>query len=161
MVEGATMETLGIENENKMSGLVTIDKKPNRGGMMAFNLCGQVLLVSVIGKKDQWVFPKGHIEKDETPETTAVRECYEETGVIVSALTKIGNTTFIKAPKGEEVIVEWWSGFAVRKVNNVSTDNKWFETDFRDSKWVSVEEAFKLLAFENLKIILRKALCLE
>ena len=33
-----------------------------------------------------WVQPGGHIEKDETPEETALRETYEETGVRVKLI---------------------------------------------------------------------------
>jgi 8-oxo-dGTP diphosphatase len=33
-----------------------------------------------------WEFPGGKIEPDETPESTAVRECLEETGVEVAPL---------------------------------------------------------------------------
>jgi len=35
---------------------------------------------------DKWVQPGGHIEDDEVPEETAVREVYEETGIKISLL---------------------------------------------------------------------------
>ncbi|NDE13733.1 NUDIX hydrolase [bacterium] len=38
----------------------------------------------VLGKKsEKWGFPKGHQEKDETEEETAIRELFEETGIHV------------------------------------------------------------------------------
>ena len=37
-------------------------------------------------KFNRWVQPGGHIEADETPEETALRETYEETGVRVKLL---------------------------------------------------------------------------
>ena len=37
-------------------------------------------------KFNYWVQPGGHIEKDETPEETALRETYEETGVRVKLI---------------------------------------------------------------------------
>ena len=36
-----------------------------------------------------WQFPQGGIDKNESPEETAVRECKEETGCSVNKLTKI------------------------------------------------------------------------
>ena len=139
------------------------EKPPTRAGLLAFNLSGQVLLVTTLGSKTQWCFPKGHIEPGETPDRTAVRECYEETGIVATSLSKIGTSsyTLLRGTEEEEVIIEWWSGFAVRKVLQDPSDSPlgFVETDFRDSKWVSVDEALELLSFENLKTILRKSLC--
>ncbi len=38
-----------------------------------------------------WSFPKGHPEKDETPEETARRELREETGLVVAQLLSPGH----------------------------------------------------------------------
>ena len=37
-------------------------------------------------KFNKWVQPGGHIEENETPEETAIREVYEETGLRVKLL---------------------------------------------------------------------------
>jgi len=48
-----------------------------------YNIDTQKYLL-VYGKKSQkWGFPKGHMEKGETEEETALREFYEETGIRV------------------------------------------------------------------------------
>ncbi len=39
------------------------------------------LLVTARHRRDEWLFPKGHIEAGETPEQAAVREVQEEAGV--------------------------------------------------------------------------------
>lgn len=41
----------------------------------------EFLLVTARKRREHWVLPKGHVEKDETPEETALREVEEETGV--------------------------------------------------------------------------------
>jgi 8-oxo-dGTP pyrophosphatase MutT (NUDIX family) len=49
----------------------------------------RVLLVRARKNPTDWIFPKGHIEDDETPAEAAVREAEEEAGVtgrVVSAL---------------------------------------------------------------------------
>lgn len=49
------------------------------------------LRASTLGK-DRWAFPGGHLEFKETPEECAVREIYEETGLRVQSLRRIGWT---------------------------------------------------------------------
>ena len=62
---------------------------------MKREFCASVFVVNPVDKKillchhqrfDRWVQPGGHIEDDELPEETALRETYEETGVRVKLL---------------------------------------------------------------------------
>ena len=62
---------------------------------MKREFCASVFVVNPNDKKillchhkkfNRWVQPGGHIETDETPEETALRETYEETGVRVKLL---------------------------------------------------------------------------
>src|SRR6476660_5120506 len=46
----------------------------------------QVLLVSAKRNPRNWIFPKGHIEKGESPEQAALRETREEAGVSASLI---------------------------------------------------------------------------
>jgi len=53
-----------------------------------------ILLLKKTNKK--WTFPGGHAEKNETPEQTAIRECFEE----------LGNNIPITNFKGQPLILE-------------------------------------------------------
>jgi len=62
---------------------------------MSRHFCSSVFVINPLDKKillvkhnmfDKWVQPGGHIEDDEVPEETAVREVYEETGIKISLL---------------------------------------------------------------------------
>jgi len=62
---------------------------------MSRHFCSSVFVINPLNKKillvkhnmfDKWVQPGGHIEDDEVPEETAVREVYEETGIKISLL---------------------------------------------------------------------------
>lgn len=52
----------------------------------------QVLLIK---RRDVpvWVFPGGGIDSEESPEAAVVRECHEETGLLVETVRKIGEYT--------------------------------------------------------------------
>lgn len=112
--------------------------------------------MSAFGDTSVWLFPKGHLEKDETFEQAAKREVLEECSIIATPLTRIGTTSFTQGK--EEVIVEWWSGVAVRKAREEFCEGC-AEEDFRDIRWVSTKEALEMLSFEDLKEILKRALC--
>ena len=50
----------------------------------------QVLLVTARRNPRNWIFPKGHIEKGESPEAAALRETREEAGVSASLIGPAG-----------------------------------------------------------------------
>jgi 8-oxo-dGTP pyrophosphatase MutT (NUDIX family) len=57
------------------------------------------LRAALIGRLDRrgslrWSLPKGHVERGETPEATAVREVAEETGITGRVLAPLGTIDF-------------------------------------------------------------------
>jgi 8-oxo-dGTP diphosphatase len=67
-------------------------------GIIFDNTKKQVLLVK---RRDMpiWVLPGGHMEKDEQPEQTAIREVKEETGYQVEILKKVGKYSYNNSDK--------------------------------------------------------------
>src|SRR5580704_9420683 len=53
---------------------------------------GAPAILVVTSRKDpkQWIFPKGHIERGETPAATALRETFEEAGVEGELVGSVG-----------------------------------------------------------------------
>src|SRR4051812_40309822 len=53
------------------------------GGVIAFRPDDTIGIINPLGKEmqDQWVLPKGHVEKGEDVRHTALREAMEELGV--------------------------------------------------------------------------------
>ena len=104
--------------------------------------------------KDNWDFPKGLIEKGESPEEDVIREVKEETGI-----------EDIKFIKGFKENVKW---FYKRDGMNIFKEATYYlaETKTIDVKisfehdgfkWCKFEEALKLIKFTNTKGILKKA----
>lgn len=82
------------------------DKMLGAGGVV-FNAEGEVL---VLGHRDgSWVFPKGHIDEDETFEQAALREVEEESGVEATIVdgAQTERTRYTNA-KGEKREITWY-----------------------------------------------------
>lgn len=108
-------------------------------------------------KAGHWEFPKGHVEKGETPEQTIRREVSEETGLKNIAFIE-GFKTWIKYfhrsyqnPK-EWVfkIVDFYLARAKTKKVKISWEHTGYE-------WLTYEEALERVTFKNAKEVLRKA----
>lgn len=134
---------------------------PTRAGMVCFNRVSHVLIVSAMGKTNEWVLPKGHIEKGETSFVTAVREVREEASIesIVVSPTPIGVTDFWMpgTAGGEHVVTEWWTGVAIKPAE---LDPHYNESDLRVVKWVEWKTALEALSYPDQRNMLRRALCL-
>lgn len=98
-----------------------------------------------------WTFPKGHVEKDETEEQTALREIKEETGLDVE-IEKDFRETSIYRPYGrtkKKVVF-----FLARTLDsNVSMQQS--EIDYYI--WVSIDEALKMCRHDNDTKVLTEA----
>lgn len=102
-----------------------------------------------------WGFPKGHVERGERPESAAVREVAEETGV--SALT-------VRFPIHP---IEWmftWHGTLVRKTchfflmeTSVARTSPQTAEGIAECRWSALNDALALLRYDNAREVLREA----
>ena len=78
----------GFRREFSAGGVVTRD--------------GKLLVVRVLNLKGErvWTFPKGHVEKGETPRRAAVREVLEETGYRCRVLGRLPTALYAFKWKG-------------------------------------------------------------
>jgi len=106
-----------------------------------------IMLVRARKTPEDWIFPKGHIEKGETAEFAAARELAEEAGVRGESVGLIGSLEFRSGH--EDVQVAY---YLVAFVAEVLREEK------RERKWCAYEEALKLLAHPAAADLLRTAL---
>jgi 8-oxo-dGTP pyrophosphatase MutT (NUDIX family) len=102
-----------------------------------------------------WGFPKGHVEDGELPETAALREVGEETGLRAMSL------------RGPVETIDWYFRFRGRLIHKVchfflmETDQA--ETAPQRSegitacRWAAYEEACKVISYANARDVLRRA----
>lgn len=122
-------------------------------GGIVFNKSGEVLLTkhSSFG---HWSFPKGLIDKGQTPKEAALREVKEEGGVEAEIIDKVGFTKYVYTLEGEKrfKIVTY---FLMRYLSGSPEDHDW---EVSEAGWFSEDEALKKLSFSRDKQLLKVAL---
>lgn len=102
-------------------------------------------------RSSHWGFPKGHIEKGETQEETAIREVKEETGLDVELVDGFSSKSEYTIQGRVEKAV------TIFLAKSASTDVTIQEEEIDEYIWTDFESADKMLKFENDKLIFAKA----
>ena len=100
-----------------------------------------------------WGLPKGHMEKGETEEQTALREVYEEVHLRVSLLQGFRRTDAYALPGKENVLKQVVFFCAEYDDQEIIAQAE----ELQSACLATYEEALRLLAFESTKRILREA----
>ncbi len=125
------------------------------GGVVARGSGADVQVVVAGRDSDRtWVFPKGTPEADERTEETAVREVSEETGLDVEIVAPLGSIDYWFAVPGERVHKSVHF-FLMRATGG---DVSRHDHEYDEVRWVSVEEARRLLTFRTYHEVLDRAL---
>ena len=115
------------------------------------------LKVLLLNNDGEWVFPKGHIESNETELHAAIRELHEESNVVVYEQESIGQVDEYKFYFSGENAVKVIKVFAfIINDEREITYNK--NEGFIDGKWVEVDYALKMLKHNDAKNALEKTI---
>lgn len=122
------------------------------GGIVEKN--GKVLLVKVTNLQGEvvWTFPKGHLEKKETPLKAALREVEEETGWKCRSAGPLALIRYRFNRNGRPVAkkVRWYKMAPIEKTGKPD------ESEIMKTKWVLRRSAAKHLSYpSDLKLIVR------
>ncbi len=127
-----------MENiEEKACGCIIIDN-------------GKVLLIQQT--QGHWGFPKGHVEENETEVETATREVKEETNIDVEIDENKRYTMEYYTDKGAYKQVVF---YIAKKIGG---EEKYQEEEIIDMRWVTLEEALKLLTYNNTIELLKEVI---
>lgn len=120
-------------------------KALTHAGAVVFRSSDKQTLYLVVSSSDgaNWVLPKGHIERGESPAAAALRELKEEAGVLGELLARLSVQHFKKA--NEEVAVQY---FLVRKVDATEA------AEMRTLRWEDEQTAVRLLTFADARTAL-------
>jgi ADP-ribose pyrophosphatase YjhB (NUDIX family) len=122
------------------------------GGIVERN--GKVLLVKVANLEGKvvWTFPKGHLEKKETPLKAALREVEEETGWKCRSVGPLALVRYRFNRNGRPVAkkVRWYRMEPVEKTGRPD------EVEIMRTKWVPKRSTAKRLTYpSDLRLIAR------
>lgn len=122
--------------------------QPAAGGVVFRRTKGELQFLMVTAKRtpSRWIFPKGHVEKGETPAHAAAREVAEEAGVhglVIDRLDEIAYWVGSELVRVEFFLIEYRG--EVRQM------------DDRQVRWSSYEKALKSLSFAEPRRILELA----
>jgi len=120
------------------------------GGIVEKN--GKILLVKVTNLQGKvvWTFPKGHLEKNETPLKAALREVEEETGWRCRKIAPLALVRYRFNRNGRPVAkkVRWYRMEPIEKTGRPD------EVEIMKTKWVSRSSTAKCLSYpSDLRLI--------
>lgn len=127
-------------------------RRPQQAAAIAIRRKGDTIEVCLIRRRNagSWGIPKGTIDPGDTPEETALNEAWEEAGLEGRVLGgAIGSYEYEK----------WYTtlSVAVFVMEVVEEHAEWLESDIRERRWASLEEASLLLAEHPARPLLDKA----
>ncbi|HZK21511.1 MAG TPA: NUDIX domain-containing protein [Oscillospiraceae bacterium] len=122
-------------------------------GAVVFRIISGVPRFLLIKNKHSvhWSFPKGHMEFGESPEETAIREVFEETGINIKILPGfVCNSEYTIQGRIEKMVNIFLAS---------TTDTKTLiqKEEVEDYIWLRYDDALKALKFKNDKTILESA----
>lgn len=145
----------------------TVKPKPKKvkavreytAGGVVFRHAGEGIEILMIqDPKGRWTIPKGHVEKGESLEQTAVREVQEETGLVhLKIRAKLDKIHFFYRLNGKLIFMTThvYLMEAGGDSSNLKPENS---EGVADAKWFPKDEALKLIEYKDTEKLFRMGL---
>ncbi|NEG90426.1 NUDIX hydrolase [Bifidobacterium aerophilum] len=119
-------------------------------GGLVFDERGRVAIIARHSRSGhlEWCLPKGHIEKGETPQQTAVREVHEETGILGEVVDSIATIDYWFTGTSQRVH-KLVHHFALRQVGGELTVEGDPDHEAEDAIWVDFDDLDGVLSYPN------------
>jgi 8-oxo-dGTP diphosphatase len=111
----------------------------------------------LVAPKGRWQLPKGTVDEQEADEAAALREVREETGLEAQLLKQIDRIEywFYVPQGGKRVRFHKYVSFYLMRYLSGSVEDHDHEVE--EARWIEINQAIKMLAFDSERDVLRKA----
>lgn len=133
---------------------MSIKKVQSAGGIVFKD---ELVLLIKSKSRNTVSIPKGRVEPNESLEETAVREVREETGYDTKIVSKIGSINF-DFEKDGEIRNKTVTCFKLELLSDSDPEPNLQEGEDFENIWVTPNEAFLLLTYNEEKGVLKRAI---
>jgi 8-oxo-dGTP pyrophosphatase MutT (NUDIX family) len=145
-------------SEKKAKAKIPVLEQVSAGGAAFRRVdAGFEIAVISVNPSGRWQLPKGLIDAGETPERAAVREVREEAGVETELLEALETIDYWFVSDWDEIrrrIHKQVHFFLLRYTGGDVADH---DDEVLESRWVPLDEAIEMLAFDSEKEVVEKA----
>lgn len=128
-------------------------------GGVAFHKKGSKIFVALISVGDarRWQLPKGIVGAHEASEAAALREVREEAGVTTELVEQIDKVEYwyYSTDRGQRVRFHKFVHFYLLRYK--SGDVSDHDSEVNEARWIEIDEAIGMLAFDSEKKVVRRA----
>jgi 8-oxo-dGTP pyrophosphatase MutT (NUDIX family) len=119
-------------------------------GGLIFDDAGRVAIIARHSRSGhlEWCLPKGHIEKGETPEETAVREVHEETGILGEVVDSIATIDYWFTGTAQRVH-KLVHHFVLRQIGGALSVEGDPDHEAEDAIWIDFDDLDSVLSYPN------------
>lgn len=128
------------------------DQKVEAAGGVVYRIKDAEAEVVVIFRRGVWDLPKGKLDPGEKLEQCAAREVAEETGVAFPTIKQRLTETIHYYEEDGKTIKKHTTWFAMVTQSDNATPQH--EEQIEEVRWVALDEAIKIVGFENLQKVL-------
>jgi 8-oxo-dGTP diphosphatase len=126
------------------------------GGVVAKKTASGFNILLIKDSYGHWTWPKGNIEKGETPQGAAVREIGEETGLKdINLLGDLGKTQYFYSRDKKRIFK---TVYLYLFEASGGSELKVLKDEIDSAEWLSSEEALARIGYNGAKEVLKKAI---
>lgn len=105
----------------------------------------------------RWALPKGHVEHGESVEACAVREVFEETGILGTYLERLGRHEYEFVHRDADGPVRIHKLVHVCLLKYVSGEPTPELEEVDDARWFPIDEALRVMSYDSERRLVARA----